>query len=60
MFYNNTLYFEYIDYLFTFDLLFEVLAALNMSGVVFWVVTSCGLVDSYYRFGEIYSPQLEP
>jgi hypothetical protein len=34
------------------DLRFEVLTAVKMSMLVFWVVTLCGLVGRYQRFGE--------
>jgi hypothetical protein len=31
---------------------FETLTAVKMSILVFWVVTPCGLVDRYQRFGD--------
>jgi hypothetical protein len=36
------------------SLRFEVLKAVKMSMLVFWVATPCGLVGRYQRFGEIY------
>jgi hypothetical protein len=33
---------------------FEVLSAVNMSMLFFWVVTLCGLVGRYQRFGGTY------
>jgi hypothetical protein len=34
---------------------FEVLTAVKMSMLVFWVVTMCGLVGRYQRLGETVS-----
>jgi hypothetical protein len=33
---------------------FSVLTAVNMSMLVYWVVTPCGLVGRYKRFGGTY------
>jgi hypothetical protein len=41
-----------------FHVRFEVLTAVKMSMLVFWVVTPCGLVRRYQRFGETYCLQL--
>jgi hypothetical protein len=35
---------------------YEVLTAVKMSVLVFWVLTPYGFADRYYRFGETYSP----
>jgi hypothetical protein len=37
-----------------YDLRSEVLTAVKMSMLVFWVVTPCGLVNGYQRFGGTY------
>jgi hypothetical protein len=39
---------------------FEVLTAVKMSILVFWVVTQCGLVGRYQRFGGTYCLHLQP
>jgi hypothetical protein len=36
---------------------FEVLMKVNKSILVFWVVTSCGLVGRYIHFVETYYPE---
>jgi hypothetical protein len=33
---------------------FEVLMAMKMLMLVFWVVTPCGLADKFQSFGEMY------
>jgi hypothetical protein len=33
---------------------FEILAAVKISIVVFWVVTPCGLIGGYQHFGGMY------
>jgi hypothetical protein len=38
---------------------FEVLAAGKTSMLVFWVLTSCGIVGRYQRFGGAYSLRLQ-
>jgi hypothetical protein len=38
---------------------FEVITAVRMAMLLFWVVTSCGLVGKYQRFGETYCLQLQ-
>jgi hypothetical protein len=38
---------------------FEVLTSVKMSMFVFWVVTPCGLVGRYHRFGETYHFHLQ-
>jgi hypothetical protein len=38
---------------------FEVLVVVKMSVVVFWVVTSCGLLDGYEHFGGTYCHHLQ-
>jgi hypothetical protein len=40
----------------TFLLRFEVFTTVKMSMLVFWIVTPCGLVGRYQRFGGIYCP----
>jgi hypothetical protein len=38
---------------------FEVLTAVKKSMLVFWVVTPCGIVVKYQRFGGTYCPHLQ-
>jgi hypothetical protein len=39
-------------------MIFEVLTAVKVSTLVFWVVTPCGLVDRYQHFiGTYFSPE---
>jgi hypothetical protein len=38
---------------------FEVLSAVRMTMLFFWVVTPCRLVSIYQRFGEIYCIHLQ-
>jgi hypothetical protein len=38
---------------------FEVLTAVKMSVLFFWVVTLCGLVGKYQRFGGTYCLHLQ-
>jgi hypothetical protein len=37
----------------------EVLTAVRMSILVLWIVTPCGLVGTYQRFGETYCLHLQ-
>jgi hypothetical protein len=37
----------------------EVLTSVNMSVLVFWVVTPCGLLSRYQRFGGTYCLHLQ-
>jgi hypothetical protein len=39
---------------------YEVLTAVKMAMLVFWVVTSCGLGNRYQRFGETYCLHFSP
>jgi hypothetical protein len=39
---------------------FEVLTAVKMSMLFFWIVTSCGLAGRYQRFGGTYFLHLQP
>jgi hypothetical protein len=39
---------------------FEVLTEVKLSMLVFWVVTPCGLVGRYQRFGRTYCLNLQP
>jgi hypothetical protein len=36
------------------DMRFEVLTAVKMPMLVFWVATPCGFLGRYQRFGDIY------
>jgi hypothetical protein len=39
------------------EMRFEVLTAVKISIMVFWVVTPCGLAGTYHRFGGTYCPE---
>jgi hypothetical protein len=39
---------------------FEVLTTVNFPMLVFWIVTPCGLIGRYQRFGETYCLHLQP
>jgi hypothetical protein len=45
--------------LWTLTGIFEVLMVVNMSLVVFWVVTLCGLVGGYHHFEGTYCLHLQ-
>jgi hypothetical protein len=50
------------DYKYIFhpcDVKFEVLMAVRMTVLFFWVVTPCGLINRYRRFGGTYCLHLQ-